>query len=91
MVLRNIEYNPMLHCRLRVPLAKVATIIKHPQGERNNPEHEPCSKSASSTTYPYPGRPDIVDFGGLNGPLLLQNPLEKVGGEAPYLFPWVLR
>jgi hypothetical protein len=36
-------------------------------------------------------RPEIDDFGDLNGPLLLQNPLEKVGGEAPYLFQWILR
>jgi hypothetical protein len=27
----------------------------------------------------------------LNGPLLPQNPLQKVGGEAPHLFQWVLR
>ncbi len=30
----------------------------------------------------------IVGFWGVNGPLLQQNPLEKVGGEAPH---WVLR
>ncbi len=48
----------------------------------------------SSKTYPYPrGRagPEIVDFGGLNGPLLPQNPLEKVGRFAPHLFQLVLR
>ena len=28
------------------------------------------------------GLPNIVGFRGLNGPLLPQNPLEKVGGEA---------
>ncbi len=39
-----------------------------------------------------PGRAglEIVDFAGLNGPLLQQNPLEKVGGQAPHLFQWVL-
>ncbi len=49
----------------------------------------------SSKTYLYPrglAGPEIVRFwGGLNGPLLRQNPLEKVGGEAPHLFQWVLR
>ncbi len=35
--------------------------------------------------------PEIVDFGGLNGPLLPQNPLEKVGGFPPHLFQCVLR
>ncbi len=30
-------------------------------------------------------------FWGLNGPLLPQDPPEKVGGEAPHLFQWVLR
>ena len=46
-----------------------------------------------SETYPYPrgwAGPEIVDFWGLNGPLLPQNPLEKVGGEAPHFFQWVL-
>ncbi len=33
---------------------------------------------------------EIVDLGNLNGPLLLRNPLEKVGGFAPHLFQWVL-
>ncbi len=33
------------------------------------------------------GRPGIIGFGGLNDPLLPQNPLEKVGGEAPSPFP----
>ncbi len=33
----------------------------------------------------------IVVFGGLNGLLLPPNPLEKVGGEAPNLFQYVLR
>ncbi len=32
--------------------------------------------------------PEIVELGVLNGPLPPQNPLEKVGGEAPYLFQW---
>ncbi len=48
----------------------------------------------SSKTHPYPrglAGPEIVDFGGLSGPRLPQNPLEKVGGEAPHLFQWVLR
>ncbi len=48
----------------------------------------------SSTTYPYPrglAGPEIVDFGVLNGPLLPQSRLERVGGEAPHLFQWVLR
>ncbi len=43
----------------------------------------------SSKTCPHPrglARPEIVDFLGLNGPLLPQNPLEKVGGFAPHLF-----
>ncbi len=35
--------------------------------------------------------PDIADLWGLNGPLLPQNPLEKLGGFAPHLFQWVLR
>ncbi len=30
--------------------------------------------------------PEIVGFGGLNDPLLPQNPLEKVGGFAAHLF-----
>ena len=34
---------------------------------------------------------EIVDFCDLNGPVLPQNPLEKVGGFAPHLFQWVLR
>jgi hypothetical protein len=33
----------------------------------------------------------IVDLGGTSGPLLPQNPLGKVGGEAPRLFQWVFR
>ncbi len=42
----------------------------------------------------FPGElagPEIVYFGGLNGHLLPQNPLEKVGGEAPQLLKRVLR
>ncbi len=35
--------------------------------------------------------PEIADVGGLNGPLLPQSPLEKVGGEAPHLSQWGLR
>ena len=36
--------------------------------------------------------PEIVNFGGLNGPLLPQkNPLEKVGDFAPHIFQWALR
>ncbi len=38
--------------------------------------------SESSKTYLHPrgwAGPEIVDFVGLNGPLLLQDPLEKVG------------
>ncbi len=38
---------------------------------------------ASSKTYPYPrglAGPEIDDFGDLNGPVLPQNPLKKVGG-----------
>ncbi len=34
--------------------------------------------------------PESVHFGGLHGPLLPQNPMEKVRGEAPCLFQWVL-
>ncbi len=34
-----------------------------------------------------PPGPEIVDLGGLSGPLLPQNPLEKVGGFAPPPFP----
>ncbi len=30
--------------------------------------------------------PEIVDLGGLNGPLLPGNLMEKMGGEAPHLF-----
>ncbi len=44
----------------------------------------------NSKTYPYPrglAGPEIADFGGLNGPLLPQSPLEKAGGEAPSPFP----
>ncbi len=40
----------------------------------------------SSETYPYPrglAGQEIVDFWNLTGPLLPQNPLEKVGGAAP--------
>ncbi len=56
--------------------------------------------SGSSKTYPYPRffssffsglGPGIVDIGGLHGPLLPQDPLEKVGAEAPQLFQWDLR
>ena len=32
----------------------------------------------------------IVGFRNLNGPLLLQNPLENVGGFAPHLLQWAL-
>ncbi len=35
--------------------------------------------------------PEIVDFGGLHGPLLPQNTLGKAGGEALHLFRWVLQ
>ena len=48
----------------------------------------------SSKTFPYPRElagPEIVDFAGLSGPLLPQNPMEKVGGFAPYFFQWDLR
>ncbi len=48
----------------------------------------------SSKTYPYPRGligPKIVYFWGLNGRLLPQNPLEKVGSFAPHLFQWALR
>ena len=51
-------------------------------------------KTESSKTYPYPrglAGLEIVDFEGLNGPLLPQNPPEKVGGFAPHRFQWVLR
>ncbi len=56
----------------------------------------PCIKALteSSKIYPYPrglAGPEIVDLGGLNGPLVPENPLEKVGGEAPYLFQWAWR
>jgi hypothetical protein len=40
----------------------------------------------SSKSYPYPrwlAGPEIADFWGLNGPLLPQSPLEKVGGRSP--------
>ncbi len=43
----------------------------------------------NSKTYPYPrglAGPGIVGFWGLNGPLLPQNTLEKVGGFAPNFF-----
>ena len=36
-------------------------------------------------------RPAMFYFGALNGSLQIQNPLEKVGGEAPHLFYRVLR
>jgi hypothetical protein len=58
------------------------------------PAQGPGTLIESSKTYPYPrglAGPEIVDFGGLTDPLLPQNPLEKVGGEAPHLFQWVLR
>ncbi len=35
--------------------------------------------------------PEIVDFGDLNGSLLPQNSLEKVGGFANHLFQSVFR
>ncbi len=35
--------------------------------------------------------PEIVDLRGRSGPLLPQSPPEKVGGEAPHLFQWVLQ
>ncbi len=35
--------------------------------------------------------PEIDDFWGPNGPLLPQNPSEKVGGFHPTLLQWVLR
>ncbi len=44
---------------------------------------------ANLTTYPYArwlAGPEIVEFGDLNGPPLPQHPLEKMWGEAPYLF-----
>ena len=34
---------------------------------------------------------EIADLLGLNGLLLPQNPLEKVGGEAPHIFQLALR
>ncbi len=60
------------------------------------PKDSASSKAGceSSRTYPYPrglAGPEIADFGGLSGSLLPQHPLEKVGGEAPHLFQWVLR
>ncbi len=51
-------------------------------------------QSKSSKTYRHPpglAGTEIVDFQGVNGPLLPQSPLEKVGGFAPQLFQWVLR
>ncbi len=53
-----------------------------------------CAFCESSKTYPYPrwlAGPEIVDFGGLNGPILPQNLVEKVGGEAANLFQWFVR
>ncbi len=35
--------------------------------------------------------PEIVNLLNINGPLLPKKQLEKVGGEAPLLFQWVLR
>ncbi len=32
--------------------------------------------------------PEIVDFVGLNGHLLPQNPLDQAGGFTPHLFQW---
>ncbi len=74
-----------------------------PPGAAQTPKTDPKNSgqtafrypaNESSKTYPYPrvlAGPEIVDFGGLNGPVLPQNPLEKVGGLAPHLFQWVLR
>ena len=54
-------------------------------------DKEPSNESSkrtqyeSSKTYPYPrglAGPEIVDFGGLNGPSYR---------KAPHLFQWVLR
>ncbi len=35
--------------------------------------------------------PEIVDFWGLNGLLLPQNPLEKVGAKPPTFSSWAFR
>ncbi len=51
-------------------------------------------KNESSKAYPYPRRLaglNIVELGALNGPVLPQNPVEKVGGFAPHLFHLALR
>ena len=34
--------------------------------------------------------PEIVDFGGLNGPIPVQSPFKVVGREAPNHFKWLL-
>ncbi len=49
-------------------------------------KHQIKGLPGSSETYPYSrglAGPEIADFWGLNGPLLPQNPLEKVGVLRP--------
>ena len=58
----------------------------------NQPIRHQINHEAIGSTIPYvrlcnrAAGPEIVDFCGLNGPLLPQNQLEKVGGFAPHLF-----
>ncbi len=62
-------------------------------GHRRTPSFDRSLKvSLRAPKLPYPrglAGPEIVDRWGLNGHLLPQNPLEKVGGFAPHLFEWV--
>ena len=53
-----------------------------------------CSRSRArnESSKTYLAGPEIVNFAGLNGPLLPQKkPLEKVGDFAPHIFQWALR
>ena len=65
----------------------------HPEGVQVKAPNYRFSFPPHQWTGEYPrglAGPEIVELGGLNGPFLPQNPLEKVGGFAPHLFQWVL-
>ncbi len=67
---------------IRNPCARTENITNLPEAEALA-SYIRLLKSASG--------PEIEDVWGLSGPLLPQNPLEKVGGEAPHFSQWVLQ
>ncbi len=64
----------------------------HPQGVQvKAPNSRSIISPPSNGPLSRASGPGIVYVGGVNGLPLPQNPMEKVEGEAPHLFQWVLR